>query len=312
MLAGDLRLARAGDGREVGVAQRLVGGSQAPFVGGLILVAHELRVHRLHGREFVGDLCQAPGDLGQSLRAGRGAGRMADIDRRRFGPGAGQRGEPKATVRGDPGFAVDGIVVGAGDARQQALDDTCRHRAVGRHVGLQPTGERKRMRRSLQQLRVVQQRAAVAGLQLAVGRDPCIEQTGGFERGLEAGALRSRDRVAKVHQLPERRTRAHAPASASRVYGLRRRRIDAGFEPGALALRVLLVLPPASDVAPSSETRRCAKRTLACCCATCKRCRAGLSPCSATTQSARAVSAARPSSGLTRSCFRLAKWRSQA
>jgi hypothetical protein len=85
------------------------------------------------------------------------------------------------------------------------LDDTCRHGAAGRHIDLrQPASERKCGCRQLVAV------GEPSPAQLAVGRDPRIEQTGGFER-FEAAALRSRDRVAKSHQL-QRRTRAHAPA----------------------------------------------------------------------------------------------------
>ena len=52
------------------------------------------------------------------------------------------------------------------------------------------------MRLSLEHLRVVQRRFAIVGLQTAVGREPRVEQTGGFERGfkpnLEAHAVYDR------------------------------------------------------------------------------------------------------------------------
>jgi hypothetical protein len=57
LLAGGLGLARTGGRRKMGVAQRLFGGSQTPFIGGLVLIARELRVHRLDGHELVDDLC---------------------------------------------------------------------------------------------------------------------------------------------------------------------------------------------------------------------------------------------------------------
>ena len=93
-------------------------------------------MHCLQGRELFGNQCQAPGNLGQPPRTGGGAGSIADVDRRGFDPGAGQGTEAKATVRGDPGLAVDWIVVRAGDTRQHMLDDTCRHGAAGRHIDL--------------------------------------------------------------------------------------------------------------------------------------------------------------------------------
>ena len=132
-----------------------------------------------------------------------------------------------------------------------------RHRAVGRHGGLQPVGERGRARRPLQHLGVVQQRAAVAGLQAAVGRDPGVEQAGGFERGFEAGALRRRYRVAKVDQLPERRARARrcgrrrraCRAAAARVSTPASRRARSSSSACALRLQRLR--------RPSSATRRC-------------------------------------------------------
>ena len=73
------------------------------------------------------------------------------------------------------------------------------------------------MRLPPQHLRVVQQRAAVAGLQVAVGRDPCIEQAGGFERGFEAGALRSRDRSRKSTSCQSGAPARMLRLSASRV-----------------------------------------------------------------------------------------------
>ena len=144
---------------------------------------------------------------------------MADIDRRRFGPGADQRGEPKATVGRDPGFAVRRIVVGAGDAGKQAFDERGRYRAIGGRVSVQPTGERQRLRLSLQHLGVVQQLHSVADLQVAVGRDPGVEQAGGFKRGLEAGALSGRDLFAKIHQFQSGAPSRAPPALASRVCG---------------------------------------------------------------------------------------------
>ena len=57
LLAGGLSLARTSGRRKMGVAQALFGGSQTPLIGGLVLIARELRVHRLDGHEFVRDLC---------------------------------------------------------------------------------------------------------------------------------------------------------------------------------------------------------------------------------------------------------------
>ena len=56
LLAGGLDLARAGYGRQMGVAQRRLGGGEAPLVGGLVLVARELRDQCFDGAEFVRDL----------------------------------------------------------------------------------------------------------------------------------------------------------------------------------------------------------------------------------------------------------------
>src|SRR5258708_3016742 len=107
---------------------------------------------------------------------------MADIDPRRFGPGADHRGGPKAPLGGAPGFAVPGIVAGAGEAG---------------------------------------------------GREPWIEEGGGFKGGLGAGALSVRDLFAKIHQLPERRTRARTSGSGAARVRVGRHRVDAGFETAA-------------------------------------------------------------------------------
>ena len=228
------------------------------------------------------------------------------MDRRGFGPGAGQRGEAKAAVGGDPGFAVGGIVVGAGDARQHLLDQRGRHRAIGLHIGVQPCGQRLRMRLPLQDLGVVQQHASVVGLQPAVGRHPRIEQAGRFERGFEAGALRSGNGVAKIHQLQERRTRARGSCGGVTCRGQWRRGIDARFETVAFVVEGValglqgLTLPVERD-APLRQTQAgLLLRRL-------QQCRAGLSPSSPSTQSANAASAATLSSGLTCSCWMLPK-----
>ncbi len=189
LFACELSFARAGVGGKMGVAQRVVGGSKTPFVNGFRFIVRELFGHRLHGRAFACDLRQALGNFRQPPRAGGGAGRMADMDRRRLGPGAGQGTETKAAVGGNPGFAVDGIVVRAGYARQHALDHGGRHCAIGGHGCAHPAGERQRVRLSLQHLGVMRQWATVDGLQMTVGRDPGIEQAGGLEAGFEAGAL---------------------------------------------------------------------------------------------------------------------------
>ena len=116
------------------------------------------------------------------------------------------------------------------------------------------------MRLPLQDLDVVQQHTSVAGLQPAVGRHPRIEQAGRFERGFEAGALRSGNGVAKIHQLPERRTRARGSCGGVTCRGQWRRGIDARFETVAFVVEGValglqgLTLPVERD-APLRQTQ---------------------------------------------------------
>jgi hypothetical protein len=149
---------------------------------------------------------QALGDFGETLLARCRASRMADVDRDRLGPGAGQGSKTKSPIERNPGFALPVIVVGACDRRQHLLDRAAGHWTVVGHSRLQPTRERGGMGPPPQQLRVVQQPSVLAGLQPAIGRDPGVEQAGGLEGGFEQGTLRRRHLVAKIHQLPERRS----------------------------------------------------------------------------------------------------------
>ena len=107
-------------------------------------------------------------------------------------------------------------------------------------------------------MRVVQQYAAVAGLKAAVGRDPGIEQPGGFKGGFEAGAFRAGDGIAKINEMPERRAVARLSDIRIARVGDRRRRIDARFEAAALVLERanLLVQNPASSIERGAALRQ--------------------------------------------------------
>jgi len=104
----------------------------------------------------------------------------------------------------------------------------------------------------------VQQYAAVAGLKAAVGRDPGIEQPGGFEGSFEAGAFRGGDGIPKIHEMPERRAVARLSDIWTARIGDRRRRIDARFEAPALVLKRtdLLVQNPASGIERGAALRQ--------------------------------------------------------
>ena len=310
--AGETRGAGAGGGGQVSAAQRLVGGRLAPFVVGLLAIQRKLLRHGLHARPVRRPV--APGDRQSRPAAARGPRRgphgryrrLPACPRRRPGrrDESGRRRRPRLRCRS-----------GRHPRRRCRTAGARRYRpATAQPAGTvacsQSASDGAGAGRS-SDLRVVQRRAVVAGLKATVRRDPGVEQPGGFERGFEAGALRGSHRVAKIHQLPERRALTRRP-------GRRRRACRAAAAPCRrrlpgvrVRLRAPRVPPPAPAAGRRAPRDAAPGERLACCCADCSSCRAGLSPCSVTTHSASGRQRRDLPSGSTCNCFRPTKWLSQ-
>jgi len=190
------------------LAQCLFRGGGAPFAFGLLPIRRELREMPFTLRLFERQLFESPRDLVQAPRARRRACGIADVDGLRLAPGAGQGAQAIAPVGRDPGFGRAGFIHAAGHTRQQAGDagggDGHSGGHIGGHGGTQPTGQGclgKRWPRD--PLAVEPGRAVSADKQRAVGRDPGIQQPGGFQCGFEPGPRGGVDRVVEVDQLPQ-------------------------------------------------------------------------------------------------------------
>ena len=120
--------------------------------------------------------------------ASRSARRVADIGRHGLAPGAGQRAEAEAAVGRNPGLSLGRIVRRAGDARTARCSTTPAETGCRSAAPALSQSAREQDAAALQQLSVVQQRAAVTVAGDRRG-DPGIEQAGGFECGFETGAF---------------------------------------------------------------------------------------------------------------------------
>ena len=217
--ARSLELALPSRGVSVGGAQVLVGGSVLPFGGRSRLLPYELGQRLVDAVCSLGDLAQAKLDLRAPPRTCGGAGGEADVAGLWLEPAPSQGAEAKAAVGCNPAFGLAVVVGGAGEAFEQACQlrgvdaGSCRRRGWG-----EPRGERGLMGLALQPLGVVHGRCAVGPQQATIGGDPGVEEPGGLKRGFKAGTLGGVDMLAKIDQLPQRRT-GQVPARLGAAVG---------------------------------------------------------------------------------------------